>query len=965
MGGEESGIKRVVEAYHKYMPEFDIEYVDSPDVSYDIKAVHAGLSGGDTDVAHLHGIYWTADYSADHWEWKSNVSVIEALRHAKEVTVPSAWVAETIQRDLRFTPHIIGHGIDWQDWQHNQEDRGYVLFNKNRAYDVCSPAAVRQLALRNGNTKFVTTFLNGDALPNVTVTGVVPHRQMKLFIQSCGIYLAVTKETFCIGVLEAMASGKPILGFAHGNVINLVQHGVNGYLAQPGNYDDLAAGLDYCQQHKKVLGENGRELAKQYTWQEACQKVAKVYELANKEEDVSVSIVIPVFNYEDKVGRAIESALAQSNPVKEIIVVDDGSTDKSAEIVKEYTKKNKKVRLIQKSNGGVATARNCGIEASTSKYICCLDADDAIDPRFIEALVPALEADRSLGIVYSGLHYILPDGREGDSQWPEQWDYNAQLQGRNQIPTASLFRKETWQRLGGYKQRCAPAGQGFEDADYHLRAGAYGWGAKKATDANLFLYSWQSGRYSGKSPKELNEDFGKEKAYYKQWYPWYTDRFHPLASLAKPTKMSHPVRQYDEPIISVIIPVGPGHEEMLIDALDSLEAQTFRKWEVIVVEDGNKISEKVKVAYPYVKWKDTDGQKGAGHARNLGVSFARASMLFYLDADDYLDPTCLEKMLNVWNEEGVAVYSNYYGLTILDKDRLDEAGGKVLQFDEKTGKALVSMRNADYDCERAIKQPAPDDKGYPYLWCNINTLFPITWHNQIGGFDENMETWEDWDYWIRMARAGKCFIKIEEPLVYYRFTTGSRRDKGLQNKESMIQYLYEKYRSVELMGCPGCGKRRSVSSQAMQSVNKVSQEGKAMMGQDEDFKLIRYTHQSLGEHLVIGASTDKDGHHLNYGMHAGGGKEKFLVHIEDIRANPQLFSIVEDMVTTALRADIGIPQPINLQPEITEEVKPEVKVVSPEVLGRLGIKEESTIGRVPTAPKSLRRRGRPPKPKNL
>jgi len=276
---DESGIKRVVEAYHAYAKETDIEYV-SDGSPYDLVVAHAGSKEG-ADVAINHGLYWTADYNADGWEWEMNAQVIKTLRMAKEITVPSSWVAETLKRDLRVNPHVIGHGIEWEDWQDKVDHLTFVLWNKNRASDVCDPTPVAYLAKKFPKIKFFTTFYPPEeVLSNVRVSGVLSHPDMKKIIKSAGIYLATTKETFGIGVLEAMASGLPILGFAHGGNLDLVKHGVNGYLAVPNNYEDLCVGLEYCIKNLKILGDNSRELSRGFTWRNACIKLRHVYDLA-------------------------------------------------------------------------------------------------------------------------------------------------------------------------------------------------------------------------------------------------------------------------------------------------------------------------------------------------------------------------------------------------------------------------------------------------------------------------------------------------------------------------------------------------------------------------------------------------------------------------------------------------------------------------------------------------------------
>jgi len=274
----ESGIRRVVENYVKYLPEFGIEFVKEQDA--ELRVDHAGALGGTADVTVSAGLYWTADMISPSWELKENANVITSLRHAKEVIVPSSWVAENFARDLKFYPHVIGHGIDWEEWNSQWASKPFVLWNKNRKSDACDPTAVSVLAKEFPNMAFVTTFLDSEILHNITVTGALSHTDMKNLVEQCSVYLSTTRETFGIGTLEAMASGKPILGFNWGGNKDLVQHGVNGYLAVPGNYEDLVEGMRYCFQYQDVLGANGRDMAKGYSWLDTCEKVAKVYELA-------------------------------------------------------------------------------------------------------------------------------------------------------------------------------------------------------------------------------------------------------------------------------------------------------------------------------------------------------------------------------------------------------------------------------------------------------------------------------------------------------------------------------------------------------------------------------------------------------------------------------------------------------------------------------------------------------------
>jgi|GEM_PF-2539578 len=89
-----------------------------------------------------------------------------------------------------------------------------------------------------------------------------------------------------------------------------------------------------------------------------------------------LSVVIPLFNKASTIARALDSVALQTDPPDEVIVVDDGSTDSGPEIVSSYLARNPRWRLLRKDNGGVSSARNCGIEHASHQHVCLLDADD-------------------------------------------------------------------------------------------------------------------------------------------------------------------------------------------------------------------------------------------------------------------------------------------------------------------------------------------------------------------------------------------------------------------------------------------------------------------------------------------------------------------------------------------------------------------------------------------------------------
>lgn len=108
---------------------------------------------------------------------------------------------------------------------------------------------------------------------------------------------------------------------------------------------------------------------------------------------VRVSFILPVYNVEKYVRRAIDSLLAQTMPDFEAIFVDDGSPDRSADIISEAAAHDSRLCLIRKENGGVASARNAGLDVARGKYIFFLDPDDWVEPDAAEQLADAADSE--------------------------------------------------------------------------------------------------------------------------------------------------------------------------------------------------------------------------------------------------------------------------------------------------------------------------------------------------------------------------------------------------------------------------------------------------------------------------------------------------------------------------------------------------------------------------------------------
>ena len=126
-----------------------------------------------------------------------------------------------------------------------------------------------------------------------------------------------------------------------------------------------------------------------------------------------VSIIVPVYNAEKYLKRCLESIINQTYKNIEVILVDDGSVDKSPEICDEYKELDNRIKVIHKVNGGASSARNMGLDAVKGEFVCFVDSDDWIEKNMIEVLVKKIK-EHNVDIVRC-------DTYELDNQVKEDW----------------------------------------------------------------------------------------------------------------------------------------------------------------------------------------------------------------------------------------------------------------------------------------------------------------------------------------------------------------------------------------------------------------------------------------------------------------------------------------------------------------------------------------------------------------
>ena len=311
-----------------------------------------------------------------------------------------------------------------------------------------------------------------------------------------GFVLPSAYESFSLATYEAAAAGLPILAPALNGIRDLLRDGENGFLITRSTSSIISA-LERLtalpERQRQAVGENARRAAASFSEERFVDAWRRLYgnwkaspslahvlpgevcmplTISDRTMDPSrnattlplVSVIIPCFNGIEFIAEAIESALAQTHLRVEVIVVDDGSVDGSAEAIARYP-----VRCLRGQRAGVSAARNRGVRESGGEYIVFLDADDRLLPNAIRAGLAALTQHPECSMTVGAHNVISRLGRFiGNREKPlNRPDYYAWLLKSNFIECISsvMFRREILPLAGGFNTRLHAA----EDYDLYLR----------------------------------------------------------------------------------------------------------------------------------------------------------------------------------------------------------------------------------------------------------------------------------------------------------------------------------------------------------------------------------------------------------------------------------------------------------------------------------------------------------------
>ena len=413
-----------------------------------------------------------------------------------------------------------------------------------------------------------------------------------------------------------------------------------------------------------------------------------------------VSVIIPVYNVEEYLRECLDSVVNQTLKEIEIICVDDGSTDNSLEILKEYAQKDNRITVIKQKNLYAGIARNAGLSQAKGEYLSFLDSDDFFEPNMLEEMSKKGDEDNS-DVVFCG--YILFDNNIKKDNfmviYPNEYLSKSPLSPEKiKDKLFIITNPNPWTKL--FKRKL------FIDNDLHFESllrcndltciyTALVTSKKISFCSNSYIHyrSSQKSNITAKKEKYIDCFFNSinklEKNLIKlnkldDYYQTFLERLN--NSLKWETKNCSEIRKDEiknisknllsdrlynalySIKISVIISIY-NVEKYLRECLDSVINQTLKNIEIICVNDGSTDNSSEILKEYAVKDKRIiiieQKNQGLSCSRNNAMKIAKGEYIQFLDSDDYLKSDTLEKLYNFANKNDLELCS-FSGYNFID-----------------------------------------------------------------------------------------------------------------------------------------------------------------------------------------------------------------------------------------------------------------------------------------------------------
>ncbi|MHB8578570.1 MAG: glycosyltransferase [Ignavibacteriaceae bacterium] len=474
----------------------------------------------------------------------------------------------------------------------------------------------------------------------------------------------------------------------------------------------------------------------------------------------AVSIVIPCYNQGEYLPDALDSISKQKFENFECIVVNDGSTDNSKEIIEDFIRLNSRlnISLITTKNNGLSGARNEGIKKAKGEFILPLDADDTLKVNALERFFLIANEFKEYDIFYPDYETFGVVNKYVSCI--DEFEFQNPLRNENGLPYCSFYKKEVWTKNSGYNSNMI---WGFEDWDFWLSSLQNGFKAKRIAEP-LFNY------------RIKNQSMITNALKYKEYLlaiMVYNNR-NLYDTIVFKNVMNFIIAK---PIVSVIIATY-NRPILLRNAIKSVVEQYFPLFEILVINDAGEDVKDIIGSFndDRIKYFEHKNNKGLAASRNTGIKNSKGKYIAYLDDDDTYYPNHLEVLLK--NLESDSEYKVAYSDALRATYKITE--GKY--YLEK--KELIYSQDFDYE---------------KILWGNFIPVLCIMHEKSciesVGLFDETLTTHEDWDLWIRISREFK-FKHIKTVTSEFRWVEDgssmtSSKEVDFLNTTKIIYKKYE------------------------------------------------------------------------------------------------------------------------------------------------------------------------------
>lgn len=491
-----------------------------------------------------------------------------------------------------------------------------------------------------------------------------------------------------------------------------------------------------------------------------------------------VTIVIPVYNGSNFMKVAIDSAIAQTYDNKEILVINDGSTD-NGETEKIALSYGNKIRYIKKENGGVATALNLAIKEMKGDYLSWLSHDDIYKPYKIEKQIETIKKlEDKTTILFSNVELIDEKGKIFcTTNYSNLMTHEELCQGIYPVIKGTvngcsmLISKECFDKVGLFNENLKTSN------DYEMWLRLFKEFKSYLIEEPLIQYRIHKNQDTTKSPYTLKEanklwvdiinnltvkeiegwSFEPFNVYMDLYFQMYYSKYNEAYPVAY--KKAKEIYDKSNPKVSIIMPCYNA-EKYIEKAVQSVLDQTYRNFELIIIDDDSTdktweiIEQYAKKDFRVICTRKTENEKGISKSMNKGIEMARGEYITRMDSDDIIIPEKIFRQVQFLdkNEE--------YGVCSVNIAMMDNLGNI-------------------YNENVYPEQKVPSE--WTFLWTNPVPNAPCMYRTNIIKDNNitfsNLRTAEDYDFLEKLITKTKVYM-INLPLYYYRYNEKSTYNKN-------------------------------------------------------------------------------------------------------------------------------------------------------------------------------------------